>query len=149
MLEEDCLLLLDPSLLLRTTEEDEETALTEDEEEVAFADDEEETFEELLLVMPDGACPELDEWVPASPFLLLLEGRFALEAGMTEEEEDVFVTLDEDCFLTEEEDSSFWTLLEESFSSLLGDVPLSPPQAMRAMVSKRTIMDPIALCAPG
>ena len=102
----------------------------EEEEEVAFAD-EEDTFEELLLVMPDGACPELDEWVPASPFLLLLEGRFPLEAGMTEEEE----TFSED-------DDDFST-------SSFAEVPLSPPQAARAMVSKRTIMDPIALCAPG
>ena len=116
MLEEDCLLLLDPSLLLRTTEEDEETALTEDEEEVAFADDEEETFDELLLVMPDS--------VPASPFLLLLEGRFALEAGMTEEEE----TFSED-------DDDFST-------SSFADVPLSPPQAARAT---DRIMDAIML----
>jgi len=58
-------------------------------------------------------------------FLLLLEGRFALEAGMTDEEE------------------------EDDILSSFTEVPLSPPQAMRAMVSKRTIMDPIALCAPG
>jgi hypothetical protein len=105
------------------TDDEEETALT-DEEDVAFADDEEETFEELLLVMPDGACPELDEWVPASPFLLLLEGRFPLEAGMTEEEE----TFSED-------DDDFST-------SSFADVPLSPPQAARAT---ERIMDAIML----
>ena len=94
--DEDCLLLLDPSL--------------------RFEDDE--TFEELLLVMPDGACPELDEWVPASPFLLLLEGQFPLEAGMTDEEED------------------------DDILSSFTEVPLSPPQAARAT---ERIMDAIML----
>ena len=99
------------------TDDEEETALT-DEEDVAFTDEDDETFEELLLVMPDGACPELDEWVPASPFLLLLEGRFPLEAGMTDEEED------------------------DDILSSFTEVPLSPPQAAR--VTDR-IMDAIML----
>ena len=68
--------------------------------------------------MPDGACPELDEWVPASPFLLLLEGRFPLEAGMTDEEEE-----------------------DDTLSSFT-EVPLSPPQATRAIVK---VMDAIML----
>ena len=90
--------------------------MTEEEEDTAFTDDEEETFEKLLLVMPDS--------VPASPFLLLLEGRFPLEAGMTEEEE----TFSED-------DDDFST-------SSFADVPLSSPQAARAT---DRIMDAIML----
>ena len=99
--------------------------------------------------MPAGACPELVEREPASPFLLLLEGRFPLEAGMTdEEEEEVFLTEEEEAFeelllvlpaspfllllegrfplevgMTEEEDE------DETYSSLFEEVPLSPPQA--------------------
>ena len=89
---------------------------------------------------------------------------------MTEEEEETVFTEEDDSFLTEEElfCLSFWRLEEpietteellldpiaslqddEESSSEGAEVPLSPPQAARAMVSKRTIMDPIALCAPG
>lgn len=109
--EEDCLLLLDPIASLQDDddalfEDDEaiplleldgdpgtESGMTTLEEEV-FLTEEEEAFEELLLVLP------------ASPFLLLLEGRFPLEAGMTEEEDE-----------------------DETYSSLFEEVPLSPPQA--------------------
>jgi hypothetical protein len=70
-----------------------ESGMTTLEEEV-FLTEEEEAFEELLLVLP------------ASPFLLLLEGRFPLEVGMTEEEDE-----------------------DETYSSLFEEVPLSPPQA--------------------
>lgn len=70
-----------------------ESGMTTLEEEV-FLTEEEEAFEELLLVLP------------ASPFLLLLEGRFPLEVGMTEEENE-----------------------DETYSSLFEEVPLSPPQA--------------------
>jgi hypothetical protein len=63
-------------------------------EEEVFLTEEEEAFEELLLVLQ------------ASPFLLLLEGRFPLEVGMTEEEDE-----------------------DETYSSLFEEVPLSPPQA--------------------
>jgi hypothetical protein len=69
-----------------------------------MTEEEEETFEELLLVMPDS--------VPASPFLLLLERRFPLEAGMTDEEE------------------------EDDTLSSFADVPLSSPHATRAMDRK-------------
>ena len=72
-----------------------ESGMTTLEEEV-FLTEEEEAFEELLLVLP------------ASPFLLLLEGRFPLEVGMTEEEDE-----------------------DETYSSLFEEVPLSPPQANR------------------
>ena len=94
---------------------------------------------------------------------------------MTEEEEDeAILTDDEDSFLTEDDEAFFWLELDSTFlleldvldpfdstdvplratlledeSSSFADVPLSSPQATRAMVSKRTIMDPIALCAPG
>jgi hypothetical protein len=109
--EEDCLLLLDPIASLQ----DDDDALFEDDEafplleldgdpgtesgmttleEEGFLTEEEEAFEELLLVLP------------ASPFLLLLEGRFPLEVGMTEEEDE-----------------------DETYSSLFEEVPLSPPQA--------------------
>jgi hypothetical protein len=109
--EEDCLLLLDPIASLQDDddalfEEDEaiplleldgdpgtESGMTTLEDEV-FLTEEEEAFEELLLVLP------------ASPFLLLLEGRFPLEVGMTEEEDE-----------------------DETYSSLFEEVPLSPPQA--------------------
>lgn len=109
--EEDCLLLLDP---IASLQDDDEALFEDDEaiplleldgdpgtesgmttlEEEVFLTEEEEAFEELLLVLP------------ASPFLLLLEGRFPLEVGMTEEEDE-----------------------DETYSSLFEDVPLSPPQA--------------------
>jgi hypothetical protein len=69
-----------------------ESGMTTLEDEVFLT--EEEAFEELLLVLP------------ASPFLLLLEGRFPLEVEMTEEEDE-----------------------DETYSSSFEDVPLSPPQA--------------------
>ena len=119
MLEEDCLLLLDPSLLLRMTEEDEETALTEDEEEEAFAD-EDETFEELLL-----DC------------LLLLDPSRLPPLWMTELL--LGVTLDDDDFLTLELEGDPGT---ESGMTSEGEVPLSPPQAARAT---DRIMDAIML----
>jgi hypothetical protein len=122
LLEEDCLLLLDPSLRF----EDDETIFADDEEDVAFAD-EEDTFEELLL-----DC------------LLLLDPSRLSPLWMTELL--LRVTLDDDDFLTLELDGDPGT---ESGMTSEGEVPLSPPQATRAMVSKRTIMDPIALCAPG
>ena len=113
-------------------------------------------------------------------FLLDDEGRFPLEAGMTEEEElrdaldpslllrmteeeeEAVLTDDDDSFLTEEElrdaldpslrfedDDLRRELLLDPIASLqddeespsFADVPLSSPQATRAMVSKRTIMD--------
>lgn len=119
--EEDCLLLLDP---IASLQDDDEALFEEDcftswrgvEELVAISlleldgdpgtesgmttlEDEvflteEEAFEELLLVLP------------ASPFLLLLEGRFPLEVGMTEEDDE-----------------------DETYSSSFEEVPLSPPQA--------------------
>jgi hypothetical protein len=55
----------------------------------------------------DRACHELDE--VEAIFLLLLEGRFPLEAGMTDEEEE-----------------------DDTLSSFT-EVLLSPPQATRAM----------------
>ena len=86
--------------------------------------------------MPAGACPELVEREPASPFLLLLEGRFPLEAGMTDEEED-------EVFLTEEEDFAEDELYgspplcseddndEEDSSTSGAELLLSSPQATR------------------
>ena len=97
----------------------------DDDEDVAFAD-EEDSFEELLL-----DC------------LLLLDPSRLSPLWMTELL--LRVTLDDD-ILTLELDGDPGT---ESEMTSEGEVPLSPPQAMRAMVSKRTIMDPIALCAPG
>jgi hypothetical protein len=96
--DEDCLLLLDPSLRF----EDDDKALFEDDD-----------FTSLRGVEDDEAI-----------FLLLLEGRFPLEAGMTEEEE----TFSED-------DDDFST-------SSFAEVPLSPPQAARAT---DRIMDAIML----
>ena len=99
--------------------------------------------------MPAGACPELVEREPASPFLLLLEGRFPLEAGMTDEEEEEeafeelllvlpaspFLLLLEGRFplevgMTEEENE------DETYSSLFEEVPLSPPQANKEAQSE-------------
>jgi hypothetical protein len=68
-------------------------------------------------------------------FLLEDEGRFPLEAGMTEEEEETVLTDDDDSFLTEEEETAFVEDDEES-SSEGADVPLSSPHATRAMVRK-------------
>ena len=106
--------------------EEEDTIFADDEEDVAFAD-EEDTFEELLL-----DC------------LQLLDPSWLSPLWMTELL--LRMTLDDDNFLTLELDGAPGT---ESGITSEGEVPLSPPQAMRAMVSKRTIMDPIALCAPG
>jgi hypothetical protein len=76
--------------------------------------------------------------------LLEDEGRFPLEAGMTEEEEEVLTdeeetaafTEEDDSFLTEEEETAL-LLLDTSASSVslpsFADVPLSPPQATRVM----------------
>jgi hypothetical protein len=73
--------------------------MTEDEEETVLA--EEDDFTSLRGVEDDEAI-----------FLLLLERRFPLEAGMTDEEE------------------------EDDTLSSFADVPLSPPQAARAMDRK-------------
>ena len=69
-------------------------------------------------------------------FLLDDEGRFPLEAGMTEEEE-LLDALDPSLLLrmTEEEETAFVEDDEES-SSEGADVPLSSPHATRAMVRK-------------
>ena len=121
LLEEDCLL-----LLLRMTEE-EETVLTEDDEAIfwleldgspslRFEDDDKALFEDDDFTSLRGV--EDDEAI----FLLLLEGRFALEAGMTDEED------------------------EDDTLSSFADVPLSPPQAARAMVRRnvrKNRMDPL------
>ena len=94
-------MLLDPSLLLRMTEDEEETVLAEEDD-----------FTSLRGVEDDEAI-----------FLLLLEGRFPLEAGMTDEEE------------------------EDDTLSSFADVPLSPPQATRAMVRKIASRDCFAALA--
>ena len=110
--EEDCLLLLDPIASLQ----DDDKALFEDDCFTSWRgveDDEAILRLLLLLVMPAGACPELVEREPASPFLLLLEGRFPLEVGMTEEEDE-----------------------DEIYSSLFEEVPLSPPQANKEAQSE-------------
>jgi hypothetical protein len=103
----------------------------------------------LLDVMPDGACPELDERVPASPFLLLLDFAFEL---LDLESLDCFaslaMTLEEllldfmemlDCApgtesgVTDEEDSS--SILLDG-SSLRGAKLLSSPQATKTAATK-------------
>ena len=106
-------------LELEAETEEEEAALTDDEEDVAFAD-EEDSFEELLL-----DC------------LLLLDPSRLSPLWMTEQL--LRVTLDDDDFLTLELDGDPET---ESGMTSEGEVPLSPPQAMRAMDS---IMDAIML----
>ena len=105
--------------------EDDETIFADDEEDVAFAD-EEDSFEELLL---DSSLLDPSRLSPLWMTELLLR-----------------MTLDDDDFLTLELDGDPGT---ESGMTSEGEVPLSPPQSARAMVSKRTRMDPIALCAPG
>jgi hypothetical protein len=99
--------------------------------------------------MPDGACPELDERVPASPFLLLLDFAFELlDLESLDGFASLAMTLEEllldfmemlDCApgtesgVTDEEDSSS-TLLDGS--SLRGAKLLSSPQATKTAVTK-------------
>ena len=80
-----------------TTLED-EVFLTEEEDRLLLLD----PIVPSELQDDDKALFEDDEAI----FLLLLEGRFPLEVGMTEEEDE-----------------------DETYSSLFEDVPLSPPQA--------------------
>ena len=89
----------------------------------------------LLEVIPAGACPELDERVPGSPFLLLLDFAEPLDFVPGTEDEDLplldpslelrMTDLDDD------DDLTFWEEDEESSSR--GVTPLSSsPQAVKA-----------------
>jgi len=103
-------------LLLLRMTEEEETVLTEDEEAIFWL--ELDGSPSLRFEDDDKALFEDDEAI----FLLLLERRFPLEAGMTDEEE------------------------EDDTLSSFADVPLSPPQAARAMVRRnvrKNRMDPL------
>ena len=86
----------------------------------------------LLEVIPAGACPELDERVPGSPFLLLLDFAEPLDFVPGTEDEDLplldpslelrMTGLDDDedlTFLEEVEDLAFLLLLDPSWLSPL------------------------------
>ena len=120
--EEDCLLLLDPIASLQ----DDDDALFENDEAIPLLElDGDPGTESGMTTLEDEDFAE-DELYGSPPlrfeddsftslrgveddeaiFLLLLEGRFPLEVGMTEEEDE-----------------------DETYSSLFEEVPLSPPQA--------------------
>jgi len=116
------------------TEDEEDEAFTDDEEEAALTDEEDATF----VADEEEAIFWLEELRDAQDPSLLLR--------MTEEDEETALTEDEEVFSEDEDD--FLTLEldgdpgTESGMTSEGEVPLSPPQAMRAM---DRIMDTIML----
>ena len=109
---------------------------------------EEEDFGVLLL---DPIAPLQDDeglFAEDEEVLPLLDPSLELRMTVFEEEEDTFLLL-LDPFDFADAPLRVTVLAEEDESSSFADVPLSSPQAARAMVNKRTMMDPITPRVPG